>query len=136
MISIQLEPSLSLEEFIFILNDSGLGKRRPMEDHELLQKMISGANLWVTARMDNELLGCIRGISDHCYRCFIADLAVVKKHQNKGIGRQLLEFARALAPDARLFLFSAEDAEPFYRKLGFHLHERCYQLKAGEEIGM
>jgi hypothetical protein len=46
----------------------------------------------------------------------------------------MLKFARSLAPDARLFLFSAEGSIQFYQKIGFELHERCYQLKPDEQI--
>ncbi len=134
MISYQLEAEISINEFQSILEESGLARRRPMEDLNLLAQMISGSNLLVTARAEGKLVGLLRGISDHCYRSFIADLAVSQDYQRKGIGRQLLTIAREQAPEARLFLFSAEDAAPFYENLGFHLHERCYQLKAGEEL--
>jgi len=134
MISYQVELSLELNEFQSILEDSGLSVRRPMEDLPLLERMIKGANLLITARSDGKLVGLLRGLSDFCYRSFIADLAVAHAYQGKGIGRQLIQEARYQAPEARIFLFSAEDAAPFYKKLGFHLHERCYQLKAGEEL--
>jgi GNAT superfamily N-acetyltransferase len=134
MISYQVELSLELNEFQSILEDSGLSERRPMEDTQLLERMIKGANLLITARSEGQLVGFLRGLSDFCYRSFIADLAVARSFQRKGIGRQLIQTARNQAPEARLFLFSAEDASPFYEKLGFHLHERCYQLKAGEEL--
>lgn len=134
MISFQKESGLSLEEYIFILNDSGLGKRRPMNDADHLNRMIHGSNLLVTAREGGVLIGFLRGLSDFCYRCFIADLAVAKAYQGKGIGKELLKFTRGLAPDARLILFAAEDAEPFYLRLGFKAHEHCYQLKPGEPL--
>ena len=134
MITFQVESSITLEEYVFILDDSGLAKRRPIDNPNRLQRMIEGSNLIVTAREDGKLVGLLRGLSDHCYRCFIADLAVAKAYQAKGVGRKMLEFTRDLEPDARLFLFAAEDAEPFYQKLGFKLHERCYQLKPGEEL--
>ena len=134
MISYQVELSLELIEFQSILEDSGLSARRPMEDPLLLERMIKGSNLLITARSEGQLVGLLRGLSDFCYRSFIADLAVAHSYQRKGIGRQLIQEARNQAPDARLILFSAEDALPFYEKLGFHLHERCYQLKAGEEL--
>jgi GNAT superfamily N-acetyltransferase len=134
MISYQLEAEISIKEFQSILEESGLARRRPMDDLNLLERMISGSNLLVTARAEGQLVGLLRGISDHCYRSFIADLAVSQDFQRKGIGRQLLKVAREQAPEARLILFSAEDAFPFYEKLGFHLHERCYQLKVGEEL--
>ena len=134
MISYQVELSLELIEFQSILEDSGLSARRPMEDPLLLERMLLGSNLLITARSEGQLVGFLRGLSDFCYRSFIADLAVARSFQRKGIGRQLIQVARNQAPDARLILFSAEDALPFYEKLGFHLHERCYQLKAGEEL--
>jgi len=134
VISYQVELALGLNEFQFILEDSGLSARRPMEDPQLLERMLLGSNLLITARSDGQLVGFLRGLSDFCYRSFIADLAVSQAYQRKGIGRQLLKIAREQAPEARLILFSAEDALPFYQKLGFHLHERCYQLKVGEEL--
>jgi len=134
MISYQVELALGLNEFQFILEDSGLSARRPMEDPQLLERMLLGSNLLITARSDGQLVGFLRGLSDFCYRSFIADLAVSQAYQRRGIGRQLLKIAREQAPEARLILFSAEDALPFYQKLGFHLHERCYQLKVGEEL--
>ena len=134
MISYQVELSLELIEFQSILEDSGLSARRPMEDPQLLERMLLGSNLLITARSEGQLVGFLRGLSDFCYRSFIADLAVAHSYQRKGIGRQLIQVARNQAPEARLILFSAEDALPFYEKLGFHLHERCYQLKAGEEL--
>lgn len=134
MIAFQVESSITLEEYVFILDDSGLGKRRPMDNPDHLHRMISGSNLVVTARDNGKLVGFLRALTDHCYRCFIADLAVANEYQGKGIGRKILQFTRELAPEARLILFAAEDAEPFYQKLGFTLHEHCYQLKPGEEL--
>ena len=130
----KVENGISLQEFQSILEDSGLSARRPMEDPLLLERMIKGSNLLITARLEGQLVGLLRGLSDFCYRSFIADLAVAHSYQRKGIGRQLIQVARNQAPEARLFLFSAEDAALFYEKLGFHLHERCYQLKAGKEL--
>lgn len=86
-----------------------------MEDLPLLERMIKGANLIITARSDGKLVGLLRGLSDFCYRSFIADLAVAHAYQGKGIGRQLIQVARNQAPEARIFLFSAEDAAPFIK---------------------
>lgn len=134
MITYQIETDLSVQEYIDILNNSGLGKRRPMDDSDHLKRMILGSNMILTAREDGELVGILRALSDFCYRTFIADLAVKKERQGKGIGRNLIQKAREISPESRFFLFSAEDAEGFYQKLGFQLHERCYQLKVGEPL--
>jgi GNAT superfamily N-acetyltransferase len=105
-----------------------------MADTDHLHRMIVGSNMILTAREDGELVGVLRALSDFCYRTFIADLAVRSGRQGEGIGRALVEKAREIAPETRLFLFSAENAEGFYQKLGFQLHERCYQLKVGEPL--
>ncbi len=135
MITFQREENLPVEEFIEILNSSGLGKRRPMNDPEHLQRMLNGVNLILTARENGKLVGVLRALSDFCYRCFVADLAVSPEYQKKGIGRRLLQEARNTGPEARLFLFAAEGALPFYKRLGFHLHDHCFQLKADERLG-
>lgn len=131
MVTYQIQTDLPLREYIDILNSSGLGKRRPMDDRGHLDRMLKGSNLILTAREDGVLVGVLRALSDFCYRTFIADLAVKKERQGEGIGKALIQKARETAPEARLFLFSVEDAEGFYQKLGFQLHERCYQLKIG-----
>ena len=134
MISYELQKNFSLQEFIYVLDNSGLGERRPMHDPGQLEKMLHNSNLVVVAREGGEVVGVLRALTDFSYRTFIADLAVVSARQGEGIGRGMLGFARSLAPEARLILFSAETAIGFYQKLGFHLHERCYQLKPEEEI--
>ena len=134
MVSYKIEKNLSLQDFIYVLTDSGLGERRPMNDPEHLERMLRNSNLVIVARDSGQVVGVLRGLSDFSYRTFIADLAVISAKQGHGIGRGMLQFARTLAPEARLILFSAENATGFYQKIGFHLHERCYQLKVGEKL--
>tara|TARA_R110002051_G_C8657357_1_gene488478 strand:+ start:328 stop:735 length:408 start_codon:yes stop_codon:yes gene_type:complete len=134
MISYELEKNLFLQEFIYVLQDSGLGERRPMHDVYHLEMMLQNSNLVVVAREGGEVVGVLRALTDFSYRTFIADLAVISARQGEGIGRGMLEFARNLAPEARLILFAAEKATGFYQKIGFQLHERCFQLKPGEEL--
>lgn len=119
MISYQVELSLELNEFQYILEDSGLSERRPMKDPQLLERMINGANLLITARSDGQLVGLLRGLSDFCYRSFIADLAVARSFQRKGVGRQLIQVARNQAPEARLFLFQRKMHPPFIKNWVF-----------------
>jgi GNAT superfamily N-acetyltransferase len=111
-----------------------LAKRRPMDNPDLLNRMLQNSNLIITARYQEGLVGVLRALSDFNYRTFVADLAVIPTFQNRGIGKALLEESRKSAPEARLFLFSAEDAEGFYKKVGFQLHELCYQLKPSEKL--
>ena len=134
MVSYEIEKNMSLKDFIHVLTDSGLGERRPMNDPDHLERMLRNSNLVIVARDSGQVVGVLRGLSDFSYRTFIADLAVISAKQGHGIGRGMLQFARTLAPEARLILFSAENATGFYQKIGFHLHKRCYQLKVGEKL--
>jgi len=134
MISYTIEKDLSLQEYLHVLRDSGLGKRRPMHDPDHLERMLRNSNMVVVARKGEEVLGVLRALTDFSYRTFIADLAVVSKRQGQGIGRGMLVYARSMAPEARLILFSAEDAVGFYQKLGFYVHERCFQLKPDDKL--
>lgn len=134
MISYELEKNLPLQEFIYVLRDSGLGERRPMHDVDHLEKMLRNSNLVIVAREGGAIVGVLRALTDFSYRTFIADLAVISGRQGEGIGRGMLAFARNLAPEARLILFAAENVTSFYEKIGFQLHERCYQLKTEENF--
>jgi GNAT superfamily N-acetyltransferase len=134
MINFQIEKDIRLNEYIEVLEKSGLANRRPMDNPDLLNRMLINSNLLITARCHGQPVGILRGLTDFSYRTFVADLAVIRDFQNQGIGRGLLEEARKSASEARLFLFSAEDAEGFYQKLGFQLHERCYHLKPEERL--
>ena len=60
----KVENGISLQEFQSILEDSGLSARRPMEDPLLLERMIKGSNLLITARLEGQLVGLLRGLSD------------------------------------------------------------------------
>lgn len=117
------------------MDDSGLGKRRPMNDTAHLERMLRNSNLVIVAKEQGEIVGILRALTDFSFRTFIADLAVISSRKNEGIGRGMLTFARSFAPEARLILFAAEDAILFYQKLGFTLHDRCFQLKDGEPLG-
>ena len=134
MVSYEIEKNMSLQDFIHVLTDSGLGERRPMNDPDHLERMLRNSNLVIVAREGEDMIGILRALTDFSYRTFIADLAVISDRQGEGIGRGMLQFARSLSPEARLILFAAENATGFYEKIGFHLHERCYQLKVGEKL--
>ena len=108
MVSYEIEKNLSLQDFIHVLADSGLGERRPMYDPDHLERMLRNSNLVIVARDSGQVVGVLRGLSDFSHRTFIADLAVIAARQGEGIGREMFKFARSLAPQARLFLFSAE----------------------------
>ncbi len=116
------EPSLDVAEFRRVLVESGLGASRPVDDEPRLKAMLSGANLIVTARLEqpgSPLVGVARCMTDFCWNCYLSELAVSKSAQGLGIGKGLLdETRRQLGPTVSLILASVPDAVGFYERIG------------------
>ncbi len=125
----------SIDEFIDVLVSSTLAERRPMEDRACIEGMLENANLVVTARYKNKLVGIARSITDFHYACYLSDLAVDQAHQNSGIGKQLImRTQQQLAIRCKLILLSAPDATDYYPKIGFSQHPRAWVLTEGQSL--
>ncbi len=95
------------------------GLQRPLEDPARLAQMYAHANLVVSAWEGELLVGVARSLTDFCYCCYLADLAVRATLQRQGIGRQLVHLTRErIGPATTLVLISAADALDYYPKLG------------------
>lgn len=128
-ISFSLEPHLSAEEFQKILVASGLAERRPAGDLVRLEAMLRHADLIVTARDANRLVGISRAITDFSYCCYLSDLAVDVEYQHQGIGRRLIEETRlAAGENATLILIAAPAAETYYPKIGMKHLASCWAI--------
>jgi len=116
------EPTLDVAEFRRVLVGSGLGETRPVDDEVRLGKMLSGANLVLTARLDVEgkpLIGILRAMTDFAWVCYISELAVSQSAQGLGIGKGLMDAARReLGPSVAISLISMPDAVGFYERIG------------------
>ena len=124
-----LEPGLSASEFRSVLIASTLGERRPVEDIERLDTMLRQADIIVTARDGNRLVGISRAITDFSYCCYLSDLAVDVAYQRRGIGKQLIvETQRAAGDRATLILAAAPAAEGYYQKIGMKHLPSCWTI--------
>jgi ribosomal protein S18 acetylase RimI-like enzyme len=118
-IAYALEPRLSAQEFQEVLRTSALAERRPADDLERLDKMLRLAQVIVTARDGQKLVGISRAITDYSFCCYLSDLAVDAAYQGKGIGKKLIdETHKAAGLHTGLFLVSAPAAEGYYPKIG------------------
>lgn len=130
-VSYALEPGLTAGEFRDVLIASTLAERRPAEDLARLERMLRGASMIVTARLNGELVGVARSISDGAYACYLSDLAVSKAMQGRRIGRALIEETRRLAgPEVSLILLSAPKAVGFYEKIGMPRHPAAFVYRS------
>lgn len=82
------------EEIIDLYLSAGL--KRPVEDTERIARMYANSNLIVTARMNGQLIGVSRALTDHGFCCYLSDLAVRKEFQSAGIGKQLVSMTKKL----------------------------------------
>jgi ribosomal protein S18 acetylase RimI-like enzyme len=116
------EPSLDVTEFRRVLVESGLGATRPVEDEVRLARMLSEADLILTARLEQPgrpLVGVARGVTDFAWCCYLSELAVAASAQGLGIGKGLLDEARRqLGPSVSVILVSVPEAVRFYERAG------------------
>jgi len=123
----QLEPTLTVAEFIDVLVRSTLAERRPVNDPDTMQKMIANAGVIMAARIDGLLVGVSRAITDFSYCTYLSDLAVDVKDQGQGIGRELIRRTHEAAGlGTTLILLSAPRAQTYYPHIGMTKHESCW----------
>ena len=129
-IAYSLEPELSAEEFRAILVASTLAARRPAGDLGRLDRMLRQADIVVTARDGNTLVGISRAITDFSYCCYLSDLAVDVAYQHQGIGKRLITETHAAAGElTTLILVAAPAAESYYPRIGMEQHHSCWTLR-------
>jgi hypothetical protein len=119
---------LDLCEVLEVYRSSGLGERRPIADAERMAAMVKNANLVVTCRVDGELVGIARSVSDFAYVTYLSDMAVSRPHQRSGIGRALIDATRKEAPQAKIVLLSAPAATDYYPHIGFAQNNSAWVL--------
>jgi ribosomal protein S18 acetylase RimI-like enzyme len=119
---------LDLTEVLNVYRSSGLGERRPIADAERIAAMVANANLVVTCRIDGELVGIARCLSDFSYVTYLSDIAVSGQHQRSGIGRALIDATIKEAPQAKIVLLSAPAATDYYPHIGFTQHNSAWVL--------
>lgn len=124
-----LEPQLSVDEFRAVLVASTLGERRPVEDCARLQKMIDAADVIVTARVDDKLVGISRTLTDYSFATYLSDLAVDRAFQGRGIGRELIRRTHEAAGlHTMLVLVAAPGARSYYPHIGLEPHDSCWMI--------
>jgi ribosomal protein S18 acetylase RimI-like enzyme len=132
-ISYQLEPELSPDEFIQVLNRSTLGQRRPVDDRVRIAGMVSGADIIVTARCQGQLVGVSRALTDYQFCTYLSDLAVDEAFQRRGIGKRLIdETHHAAGRKTMLILISAPQAVTYYPHIGLEAHPSCWVIPRAE----
>lgn len=121
--------ALSVTEFLDLLNSSSLGERRPIDDLDCIEGMLTNSNLIVSAWDGSKLVGIARSMTDFHYACYLSDLAVDRSYQRQGIGLRLQQITQnQLQPKCKLILISAPAANDYYPSIGYEPSPRCWVL--------
>ncbi len=124
-----IEPDLAADEFIDVLRRSTLAERRPVDQPERIEAMLRNAALVVTARAGGLLVGISRALTDFQWCTYLADLAVDRAHQGRGIGRELIRRTHEAAGfETQLILLAAPAARTYYPHVGMDPHDSCWTL--------
>src|SRR4030042_5082272 len=87
---------------------------------ETRSKLLAGSELVITARENDKLVGFLTAISDGVMHAFITLVEVLESHQNKGIGKRLMELAISnFKGYYDIVLITDPDKGEFYKKLVF-----------------
>lgn len=122
------EPGLDADEFIAVLETSGLAERRPVRDPHRIGRMIEHAAIMLVARDgEGRAIGIARSITDFSYCCYLSDLAVDTAWQGRGVGRELIRRTQAIAgPECALILLSAPAAMGYYPKISLEKADNAF----------
>lgn len=126
---------ISSQEFKEVLQLSGLGERRPIDDDECLDGMLKNSNLLVTAWQKEKLVGVARSITDFNYACYLSDLAVDQAYQKLGIGKMLVQQTQGeLGKRCKILLFAAPNADAYYARIGFERNTNGWVLTKDKTV--
>ena len=110
------------EDAIALYRDTTLAERRPVGDPARMDRMLSNANVVITAYDNDRLVGLSRAMSDFGWVCYVADLLVDREWQGQGVGRELMRLTHEVAggeDDITLILVAAPEADSYYPAIGF-----------------
>ena len=105
------------------------GFNRPLDDLARVEKMLHNADVIVTARDGDALVGIVRGLADFAVYALVTELAVAAPYKRMGIGRELLRrFREEAGEECTIILHSSEEGHAFYGHLGWDNLTRSWRL--------
>jgi predicted N-acetyltransferase YhbS len=126
----QLEPNLDVAEFVDVLVRSTLAERRPVHRPDVVRGMLEHADVILTARIDDKLVGVSRAVTDYSYCTYLSDLAVDQAYQGSGIGRELIRRTHeAAGVHTTLILLAAPKAQTYYPHIGMEQHPSAWIIR-------
>jgi GNAT superfamily N-acetyltransferase len=117
------------EEITYVTDLTGVDwqemKRTLSEDHfdngrtpEQLRESFERSYMTVIAYAAGRIIGTVRVLSDGVCNAYVVDVWTLSHYRNRGIARTMMGMLEARLRGQHVYLFT-DDAEEFYRKLGY-----------------
>jgi len=96
-------------------------KRAPLGDRDptILRQVFTNSGVRCFAWIDQEIVAAGRAITDGVRYAAIFDVVVLPEYQNKGIGKQIMDYLIAHSGAENVLLHSMPGKEGYYSRLGF-----------------
>lgn len=94
----------------------------PMDDPELVRKIVEGSHCFLIARSDNRIIAMGRAISDRACDAYIQDISVLSDWRHRNIGSEIIRrLSERLFSDGIdwIGLIAERNSQEFYLGLGF-----------------
>jgi ribosomal protein S18 acetylase RimI-like enzyme len=122
------DKEIKADQFLELANVVWPGSYHEGWTKEALEKTIN-----ITAWNKEELIGCIRILTDGYYFGTVTEILVKPSYQRLGIGKRLMELAWENSPTS-LFLGAQPGNEIFFEKSGFEKSMQSYQKRKPKRV--
>ncbi|WP_442601808.1 GNAT family N-acetyltransferase [Paenibacillus sp. KN14-4R] len=115
----------TISEYIKLCNSVGWTE---FINFDVAEESLNQSLFGVVIQYEDEIVGMGRVIGDGKIYFYIQDIAVMPKHQNKGIGSIIMgvisEYLKENAPEKSFVgLFASKGKEAFYNRYGLNKHD-------------
>lgn len=115
----------AIQEYIQLCTEVGW---KEYMNFDAAEQSLRNSVFGVVVQAGESVVGMGRVVGDGSIYFYIQDIAVSPEHQNKGIGKMIMQaitdYIQEHAPEkAFVGLFASQGKEPFYGQFGFNRHD-------------
>ncbi len=117
--SIFIDKNIEPMEIIELYHSVGWGKSNDYSESAISLVIINTTSIIYVRNEEGVLVGMVRILSDSVITTYIAEVLVRKEYQRTGIGRSMIEKAKAQFKNTSIYLDTLPGIEVFAEKCGF-----------------
>ncbi|WP_372371497.1 GNAT family N-acetyltransferase [Candidatus Uabimicrobium sp. HlEnr_7] len=116
--------NVNWQQLCVIYEITGLNMRKPQE----LEQAFQNSQYTILVYDKEKIIGAGRAISDGVYYAGIFDIAVLPDYQERGIGKEIMNYLLKQLDGQFIILTTTIGKEGFYRKLEFKKHKTAMAI--------